>query len=300
MDILTIDIGGTMIKSGVLDDKGTILKRSSFPMPIHYHDLTSQLCKHIDTVYETNFSGIAISSTGLVHPQTQEIGIGSKIYESFGKELVKKLQGHYQLPVYAENDGNCALLAEKWLGNGKNCSDVATIVLGTSVGGALMINHQLVRGKHLLAGEIGYMLFPTEKKPWEIWSIVGSTRALVEEVSERKGEALDGFQVSALFEQGDVVAEASVKVFIEKIAVACYTLQYMIDPEKILIGGGISKSSFLITEVQKEIDKIAATIPSTVIIPTIEPCLFGNDSNLIGACYHFLSKHNRIKKHRNG
>ncbi len=58
----------------------------------------------------------------------------------------------------AENDGNCALLAEKWLGHAQNCASFATIVLGTSVGGGLMINHQLVRGKHLLAGEFGYML----------------------------------------------------------------------------------------------------------------------------------------------
>ncbi|WP_430611020.1 ROK family protein [Enterococcus sp. DIV0876] len=288
MYILTIDIGGTAIKLGLVNERGTICKRSSFLMPSDYTKLTTQLHNHIQTTYEPNFVGIAISSTGLVDTKTQEIGMSSKLYEGFGKHLVKHLRDHFKCPVYAENDGNCALLAEKWLGNGRDCSDFATIVLGTSVGGGIMVNNQLVHGKHLLAGEIGYMLFPTDKKPWEIWSIVGSTRALVEAVSEQKGQQLDGRQVSALFENGDGQAQASVRDFIEKLAVGCYTLQYLIDPEKILIGGGISSSSFLLPELQKQIQRLADTIPSTVVVPQVESCLFGNDSNLVGACYNFL------------
>ncbi|WP_312542134.1 ROK family protein [Enterococcus sp.] len=290
MDILTIDIGGTMIKSGVIDRNGTIISRGNFPMPAAYEQLTAHLIDHIEQHYGRMFDGIAISSTGLVDPETQEIGIGSVLYEAFGQSLVKELARYFHIPVSAENDGNCALLAEKWLGNGKKCKDFATIVLGTSVGGALMINHQLVRGKHLVAGEFGYMLYPSDPKPWEIWSLVGSTRVLVEEVSQKFGKPLDGHQVAALFEAGDTQTQASVDIFIEKLAVGCYSLQYMVDPEKILIGGGISKSDFLLPALQREINRLAATIPSNIIVPQVEACLFGNDSNLIGACYYFLNK----------
>ncbi|MGF2049569.1 ROK family protein, partial [Lactococcus lactis] len=75
---------------------------------------------------------MAISSTGLVDPRSQEIGMTSPLYEGFGKRLVRHLRSTYQCPVAAENDGNCALLAEKWLGHAQNCASFATIVLGTS------------------------------------------------------------------------------------------------------------------------------------------------------------------------
>ena len=76
--------------------------------------------------------------------------------------------------------------------------------------------------------------------------------------------------------------------FIEKLAVACYNLQYILDPEIVLIGGGISESDFLLPLLEKKIQQIAAQIPSTVRLPNVACRQFGNESNLIGACYNWL------------
>jgi beta-glucoside kinase len=292
MKILAVDIGGTIVKTGLLNSHGERLQLGSFPMNKAYSTVVQRLISHIDKEYPADFSGIAISSTGLVDPITQQIGMGSPLYEGFGKGLVSSLTDYYQKPVVAENDGNCALLAEKWLGRGQEATSFAVIVLGTSVGGGMMINNQLVRGKHFLAGEFGYMLFPeTGEKDWEIWSIAGATRTVVEQVARVKEDPdTDGYKVVQWYQQNDPAVSVLVDRFIEKLAVACYNLQYIFDPEIILIGGGISESDFLLPELTKKIKQIAGKIPSTVRLPQVETCQFGNESNLIGACYNWLQQ----------
>ena len=89
------------------------------------------------------------------------------------------------------------------------------------------------------------MLFPeVEKKDWEIWSIAGATRTLVEQVAAEKSPSIDGYKVVAYYQQNDPAVTIWVDRFIEKLAVACYNLQYILDPEIVLIGGGISESDF--------------------------------------------------------
>lgn len=294
--LVAVDIGGTGVKTGLLTQAGVSLASGHFPTPRHdYRLLTEMLIEHINKTYGNDFAGIAISSTGLVDPGTQEIGMSSPIYEPFGKELVRRLQAHYQVPVSAENDGNCALLAEKWQGAGQDCRDLAMVVLGTSVGGAVMIDEKLVRGSHLLGGEFGYMLTPVNQgaKRWEIWSITGATRSLVLDTALKKGldpADFDGRQVTELLAVGDKDAQEAVADFIEQLAVGCYNLQYVLDPQKILIGGGISKAEFLLPRLQEKITEIAGHIPSNVLLPDITICKFGNEANLLGAVYDWCQK----------
>lgn len=290
--VLGIDIGGTGIKMGLV--KGTeIFQPYQFPMPREdYRQLPQLLKKAITEKYQGAFSGIALSSTGIVNQKDRSIGWRSPLYEAFGKTLVADLEKTYGVFVSVENDGNCAALAENAYGAGKGCQSILTVVLGTSVGGAFVYEGKILRGAHNLAGEFGYLLFPDlPKKDWELWSIVGSTRALVENVAQRKSlpfKSLDGKKVTDLLEQHDATAAEEVAKFIEKLAVGCYSLQYAFDPEKILIGGGISKAPYLIPRLQEKILEIAEAIPSNVLIPEVAACAFGNESNLLGAYHHFL------------
>lgn len=297
MKLVAVDIGGTGVKTALVTMTGERLKSGQFPTPRHdYHLLPTQLISHIRETYQTDFVGIAVSSTGLVDPVTQEIGMSSPLYEGFGKNLVQTLKQTFCVPVSAENDGNCALLAEKWQGAGKACRNLAMVVLGTSVGGAVMVEEKLVRGAHLLGGEFGYMLMPVTEgaKRWEIWSITGATRSLVTNVAQEKQldpTTLDGFQVVELWEAGDEAAKKGVAKFIEELAVGCYNLQYILDPEKILIGGGISKAAFLLPQLEMKVAELASHIPSHVRSPKIEICHFGNEANLLGACYDWQQKY---------
>ena len=107
--ILAIDIGGTAIKCGLVNSQGERRQLTQFPMNKEYATVTQRICRHIDAFYAATFDGIASSSTGLVDPRSQEIGMTSPLYEGFGKRLVRHLRSTYQCPVAAENDGNCAL-----------------------------------------------------------------------------------------------------------------------------------------------------------------------------------------------
>lgn len=292
--VLAVDIGGTGIKMGLVDTKGRTSRLHQFPTPRDdYRQLPEQLMAQIDAHYLEQFTGIAVSSTGIVNPKDRSIGWQSPLYDAFGTTLIAQLEARYDCFVSVENDGNCAALAENWIGAGKDCRSIITIVLGTSVGGAVVVDGRILHGAHNIGGEFGYLLFPDPKKGWELWSLVGSTRALIEQLTEQKGlekGALTGHQITELLEQKDSVTESAVDSFIEKLAVGCYSLQYAIDPEKILIGGGISKAAYLLPRLQEKIAAIAAKIPSNVLLPQVEACRFGNESNLIGAAVDWWQK----------
>lgn len=295
--ILTIDIGGTKIKTGLVDHQGKIVKKNEFATPRKdYSQFPSLLKEHIALHYKDAFYGIAFSATGICDLEKRTIGGGGPMYEAFGKTILNECSKIYQMPISAENDGNCAALAENWLGAGKGAQSICTIVLGTSVGGAIVVDQHILHGKHNLSGEFGYFLIAQEIKPYEIWSIVGSTRGLVQSVAKEKNISerdLNGYKVLELMENKDPIAVQKVKRFIELLAVQCYNIQYAIDPEKILIGGGISTAPFLIPALKEEIKKIGEMIPSTVVLPEVDRCRFGNESNLIGAAYQWLQENRK-------
>lgn len=286
MNLLAIDIGGTNVKLGIVSQKGNVHHTSSFSTQwSHLSTFTDRLFKHLKQYNFNSIDGIAISCTGLANQKNLSIGEGNTIFSVFGQSLPKQLSHHFSLPVSVENDGNCAILAEHWLGAAKGKSNVASIVIGTSIGGAIIINNQLYKGSHNLAGEFGYALIEEEENQWQIWSIIGSTQGLIEQFNQQ----YSGFEIFSLYRKGDFKVIQAVELFAERIAVQCYNLQYFLDPDLILIGGGISEEPLLMELIEQKLDSIIQKISSNVIKPTIKPCQFGNQANLIGAAKHWLN-----------
>ncbi len=287
MELLAIDIGGTGIKLGLVNQQGVVSFTSQIKTPReNYQSLPTLLMKEIDKTYEGKFTGIAISATGLSNLEKRTIGEGGPMYEAFGKTLLADLKNRYQCETIGENDGNCAVIAEAWLGNGQGYDNIVSVVLGTSVGGAIFKDGKIYPGSHRLAGEFGYFLIAGKDKPWEIWSIEGSTKGLIQKVAAEKGipfETITGYEVVEAYEHKDPQVVPHVERFCELLAVQCYNLQYAYDPEIILIGGGISSADFLLPKVEEKLNELKEMIPSTVILPKIQRCKFGNESNLIGA-----------------
>lgn len=286
MNLLAIDIGGTNVKLGIISQMGNVYHTSSFPTQwTHLSTFTKRLFKHLEQYNFSSIEGIAISCTGLANQKNLSIGEGNTIFNVFGQSLPKTLSHHFSLPVSVENDGNCAILAEHWLGAAKHKPNVASIVIGTSIGGAIIINNQLYKGSHNLAGEFGYALIEEQENQWQIWSIIGSTQGLIEQLNQQ----YSGFEIFSLYRGGNSKIIQAVELFAERIAVQCYNLQYFLDPDLILIGGGISEEPLLMALIEQKLDNIIQKIPSNVIRPTIKPCQFGNQANLIGAAKHWLN-----------
>lgn len=290
---IVFDIGGTYIKYAVMDEKAKKLDSGKIPTPKEglalFLQNVSEIVKQFSQEYD--LQGIALSSPGAVDVKTGFIGGASAIPYIHGVYMTDLIKERTGLPVSIENDANCAALAEGWLGAAKETDYYICIVIGTGIGGCIVMNQAIIRGAALHGGEFGYMVIgdPLINPLQSTWSQVASTNALVREVEKKKSHvagSMDGEEVFRLAEEGDAIANECLVDFYKKLAVGIYNLRYTLDPQKILIGGGISKRKEVIDGINRELQRLKDNI-STLDI-SVEACQFDNDANLIGALFHFL------------
>ncbi|EKN69078.1 ROK family protein [Neobacillus bataviensis LMG 21833] len=297
-----LDVGGSSIKYALMDESGAFIEKSSVPTP------KMSLNMFIDTVDSIvkNFQkhhvlkGLAVSMPGAVNVETGMIEGVTALPYIHGPNMKELLRERTQLPVELENDANCAGLAEGWIGAAKDVNDFLCIVIGTGIGGAVVLDKKVRHGKNGFAGEFGYMLMEDypRRQSGETWSSLAAVGGLINQVAKRKDvdpDELTGKKIFALAENGDPDVRDEIEKFLHRLAVGIYNLQFIIDPEKILIGGAISHREGFVeqlneTLLQMKYDQEGLTIQ-------VERCKFGNDSNLIGALYHFLQrqKEGRLK-----
>jgi len=292
---MVFDIGGTFIKYAVMNDQAMKLESGKIPTPKEGLEVFLQKVIEIVTEYRKlfNIQGIALSSPGAVDVNRGFIGGASAIPYIHGVFMTDLLKERTGLEVSIENDANCAALAEGWRGAAKETDYYICIVIGTRIGGSIVINQTILRGATLHGGEFGYMIMgnPPKNPLQSTWSQVASTHSLIEEVEVRKSLAkgtLDGEEVFRMAEAGDPIAKECIDHLYKKLAIGIYNLKYALDPKKILIGGGISKRSEVIEGINQELKLLKDDI-STLDI-TVEACQFDNDANLIGALFHFFKQ----------
>lgn len=291
---LSIDVGGSSIKYGVVDEKANILKTESVKAPKSLEDMY-QVFENAFLKYKSyDLQGIALSMPGAVDSDTGVIG-GSSAYDYIhGPNIKQYLEEKFNVRVEMENDANCAALAEVWKGAGEDVDDCCFIVCGTGIGGAVVKNKRIHKGKHLHGGEFGYMIadFDFDTKEMKTWSDIGSTVATLRAIAKDKNvdiETLDGREIFDHYHD-DEIYEKYVDRFYYTLANGIYNLQYAYDPEKIIIGGGISARDDLLVEVNKRLGVIFGKFSHAKIKPVVLTCCYHNDANLIGALYHFLTK----------
>lgn len=296
--IFAFDIGGTYTKFALIRDDGSIMKKNKASTPQSLEELLAFIKQKVDSLNE-RVRGIAISSPGAVS-DSGIIGGGSAIPYIHGpniKDLVYEATG---LPVHIENDANCAALAEVWRGSARGKKDVAVVVLGTGIGGALIKDGFIHQGAHIHGGEFGYMILnPTDLTGnMRTFSEVASTHSIVKRVAAAKNvdpETLNGEAVFRLADEGDEDCIQSINEFYRMLAIGLYNIQYIYDPEVILLGGGISGREDIVSHLNRELDDIVTQIDVATITPAIRQCHFVADANLVGAAYHFIQQ-SMIKK----
>ena len=290
---LIFDVGGTDIKYGFLDGKGKILKKEKYSTPQSLESFLVELLAKIKQ-NKDRISGISISFPGAVDSELGVIRGSSSIPYIHGPNFRDIIEKETGFVIEMENDANCAALAEAWMGNAEGKKDSILVAIGTGIGGALIKDGKIHRGTNLHGGEIGYML--SEKKEdgsYLIWSHTASTQALVENMSQISGiakEKLDGKLIFEMAESGDINAKQAIDYFYTKLAEGIYNLQYIYDPEVILLGGSISAREELCSMVEEKIEMILQKVEIGRIRPVIRRCKFMGDANLIGALYHFIQR----------
>lgn len=286
MNLAAIDIGGTTIKIATWKD-GKLQDKHAIDTPENLDSFYQVLTNEVNKIKKnTPIEGVAISSPGAVNKKTGIIGGSSAIPYIHNFKIVDELEKCFGLPVSIKNDANSAALGELAEGSGKGCNSMAFFIIGTGIGGALIMDQKIWHGAHLFGGEFGYMIMGTHTL-----SELASPVAMANRYNKRTGKKLDGKTVFELADQDDPVASDVRQTLIHALAVAIYNIQHSFDPEKIVIGGGISNNPKLVSLLNKEIDRLRDDLDLVTLKPDIVLCTLKSDANLRGAVADFEQNH---------
>ena len=294
---LAFDIGGTQIKYGIVDEKGVIVSQYWESTPKTLDELLSFIEQK--TQEYDGLEGVAVSSPGSVGGDGIIYGSSALPYlhgPNIKQLITKRVK---PLSMYIENDANCAAYAELWQGAAKRKKNVLVMVIGTGIGGAIIQNGALHKGANLHGGDFGYMLLTTDvKSSDDVWSRIASTAALVKKVAMAKGvspESLTGEEIFKQSEKGDLICEKAVDDWYHLLAIGIYNMQYIYDPEVILVGGGISARPELIDRINQKLDALLAKIDLAKVKPVVTACHFRQNANLLGAVFGLRKQEGGVK-----
>ena len=290
MNILAIDIGGTMIKYGLVSSDGEIL--STDKIETEAEKGLENILNKIDNIFKrykkNNPVGIAVSGTGQINGMIGKVIGGNPIIPNWiGTNLVKILEEKYNLPAVLENDVNCVALGEKWIGAGKDLSNFICLTIGTGIGGGIILNNQLFRGENFVAGEFGHILI--KKGEFEQFA---STTALIRLVKERTRKTLNGKEIFDLEKKEIVEYQEVISEWIENLTDGLSSIVYCFNPANIILGGGvIEQGEALINRVKNSLfKKIGLQFKEKL---NIIQAKLGNNAGMIGASYLLLEKFNK-------
>ncbi|MBN2781500.1 MAG: ROK family protein [Candidatus Marinimicrobia bacterium] len=303
-----IDFGGTGIKVGIIDEKGNILIKDSFvtdprksgnEIVEHIAECTKKVIDDSKLPQE-QILGIGIGSPGLLNPETGQLKIVTNIPNLNGVYLTKGISDRLNKPAFLDNDVNAMSLGEFYYGSGKGKKNVIALTLGTGVGGGIILNGELYRGSTFTAGEIGHMSIARDGKYCGCGNYgcleryVGKD-GIIERFEMYRSKGIET-SIGAYLEDGKVTPKAialaaadgdkiSVEVLKETgeiLGHAIATLVNILNPEMIIIGGGISNAGELLMEpVRTGMLKHAYTIPAAAV--EIVRAQLGNDAGLVGS-----------------
>lgn len=285
MEILTFDFGGSAVKYGVWNGS-QLHSKGSFTTPESWEKMKAALLE-VFQKQETKLKGVAFSAPGVVDAQAKMIKGISAIPYIHHFNIYDELEELFQLPVTFENDANCAGLAEVYAGVAKGKKEVAFVVIGTGIGGAIFHEGKIVKGSHLFGGEFGLMYLDQGKT----FSELGTAVQMAWRYCEEKGVAKDtysGKQVFELAEAGDASAQAEVEKFYDYLTKGLFGIQFSLDPEMIIIGGGVSSKEGLLEELNSRMKMELERFGLKDFVPEIVTCAYQNDANLIGAAANFV------------
>jgi len=295
---LAVDIGGTNIKWGVVNENGEIVKKGKFPTPRHADATVEELIGKLGEVAqelkgEFSLAGLAMSAPGAVNDDSGYIDGASALPYIHGPHIRALVEEATGLKMHMENDANCAGLAEVWKGSASDVDDALFVVIGTGIGGAVIKDRKLHTGKNLMAGEFGYIIFESdfERGTFPNFSQLGATSQIIIRVEEAKGlepGTLTGEQVFEMAELGDADAMASIETFYRTVALGIFNLQHIYDPAKIIIGGAISAREDIVERIDEKLQFIVNHYDIKSLKPEVVKCTFEGDANLLGAVYNYM------------
>ena len=303
---IAIDLGGTIIKIGLMKPGKMIVRteikaRSATGLKAQLPELESAINQLLQTnqLTSSDLLGIGFSFAGLVDSSKNSIiSTNQKYNDGPDTDLVGWAKEKWNCPLFAENDARMALLGEWQYGAGKNCRDLVIVTLGTGIGTAVLIDGQLLKGKHFQAGNLGGHFVVNYKGTACTCGNIGCIEAeastwrlptLLKEHPEFKNSSMKNEEMldfKALFYHAgnnDRVAKEVLDHCLSAWSAGIITMIHAFDPEIIILSGGIMKSAPLFLPViQEKVNNLAWTPWGKVKLVEAK---FSDSAALYGADY---------------
>ena len=320
MKYIGIDVGGTNLKAGLVDESGLILASQSVKvsglddqeaLAWALVELTQELCRAVGVPLDQ------LASVGVGIPGTVEVRSGTVLYTCNlplkNVPLRKLFHRYLATPFYIENDANCAALAEYFVGAGRGSKRFITVTLGTGIGGGIIHNGKIFHGANGMAGEVGHMSIVYGGEPcpcgrrgcWERYASATALKRMAQQAVHEHPDSILGAMVmengghvsgrSAFdaMRRGDSVGKAVCEQYIDYLAAGIINLVNIFQPDTLAIGGGVSneEDAYLLQPLRRRVER--ESIPcSRDKMTKIVKAELGNRAGIIGAA--FLGKNKRV------
>lgn len=306
-----IDVGGTDIKAGLVRGDALVVEHRVIPTQAGdpSEKTLDRISRLVGELADTGRAeGAPIIGVGVGIPGSIRSAAGAVVsppnLPGWGEvAVVAPLARATGLPVFLDNDANCAVLGEFWHGAGRGVRDMAMFTLGTGIGGGLILNGALWRGRFENAGELGHTIVEIDGRPCKcgqrgcleayasasttalrvVERLAGGEESSLREVHERTG-TLTARDVHTAVQAGDALARKVWDQTCRYLAVACVNLQHTVNFERIVLAGGMSAAGVdLLDRVRAHFGRLMW--PDIGDRPAIQLAELGNDAGFIGAAY---------------
>jgi glucokinase len=289
---IALDLGGSQLRAGLIEESGTMLRRNSMPTPANAGpDIVIKamagMAKDIAEGIEPHrVAGLGVSSPG---PLDTELGLALGLPNLAGFSdfpLRDRLSEATGLSVSLENDGIAAAIGEWKQGSGQGLSHLVYVTVSTGIGGGVIADGRVLRGRRGMAGHIGHMIVIPDGAPCPCgnrgcWEAYACGPAFARRASERLGRQVDAESVFRSAEAGDAPAQALVAEQADILGIGIVSLLHLYSPEMVILGGGLLHGfSLLDAGIRSRISRSA--MPAFRDVRVAKAALFP-DSGLIGA-----------------
>ncbi len=263
---LGIDLGGTKIEGLLTDKSGEQLKRIRVKTPSgSYEDILNAIANLVSDLATTVELPAGIGIPGSISPSSGRVR-NSNILALNGRLFPKDLEKTLGRPVRVANDANCFTISESVDGAGKEANSVFGVILGTGVGGGISINSKILEGQNSIAGEWGHNPLPkttsdaSERRCYcgrtnciESWLSGPGLSKTYKDFSKRD---LTVEQIVKLYEAGEEDAIETFSAFFDQLALALSVVINILDPDIIVLGGGLSNIKSIYSEIPYRLEKL--------------------------------------------
>lgn len=302
-----VDIGGTKIAAGIVNDEGNVLARQECPTEQERGfrsgvDRISRMLHECAARANATIHGIGIGCTGPVYPRTGEIGDAEFLKSWKGANLLEALETRFGVRAALENDADAVTLGEAFWGAGRGKAQVLSVTVGTGIGVGIVLNGELYRGVDDAHPEIGHQVIDASgphcycgaRGCWEVLAAGPAMTAWFETHSaDRGGEAgRSAKQICAMAAEGHALARQAVEREAHYLGLGLANLVNIFCPEVIVLGGSVMDSAPLFFDgIRQEIRRNCTQVPSERT--EIRLASLGPQAAIIGAA---RSWHHRFAK----